>query len=140
MISTKNIKSNLKFLTEIVLFYPVILQAISDISKNSDEYGLILKWGVVVFSLIISYLFIDKFNDVAKDWAKRLTSIFIIVSILSFAIQFYLLALIQGMDNVSYTIAFALGLSMISTVSFPIIVLILIIGYLTIRYLVNSFK
>lgn len=134
VINTSKIKENLKFLIEIVLFYPIILQAISDISKNEDPYDLIFKWGVVIFSLIISYLLVDNFGQMMGDFEKSMANIFAITSIVSFAFQFYLLAVIQSVKNVSYFIVFLFGLSMSSSIVFPITALILIISSVLIRY------
>jgi hypothetical protein len=130
-------KSRLQLLIEISLFYPLILETIS---SATDKDSLVLKWGFIIFCLIITHLCSDYFIDHAQKWAKSFANLFIILSLLSFGAQLYLLAFMQGMLNVSYITAFLFGLSTISIVTFPAILLLLIAGYVSIHYFSNSFK
>lgn len=130
-----NLQSKLKFLTEISLFYPVILQALS-----KDDPEIIFRWGVVIFSLILSFLFIDYFDKNSEVWAKKFVNFFIIGGIVSYGVQLYIFSLLFSKGTISDYLVFFLAISTTTIIVFPVVIMLFMTGYLAVKYFLGAFK
>ena len=107
----KSLENKIQFCVVLSMFLPVLLEALFDISKSGEGSGVIMKYGIIVFFLILNYLLFE--------WRKERLTLrqldyinWVFVSMtLCFAVVILFFALLAN-DNLK-------SLTLVSYLSFP---------------------
>lgn len=118
----KSLNERFQFVMTLVLFYPVMLQAVLGISAAADGNKTVLEYGLVIGILVLDYLFLEVIKTRILPIIARYTDLLLLLELVAFIPVYYVLAYLQSHPTVSviYGVAFGDGALAILIVPFII--------------------
>lgn len=125
-----DLKNRFQFVIGLVLFFPVILDALNKASQVSDisSSETVLKYTSAIASILTAYLMLEILGEKVWTWLKKTLNYLLMVEMALFVSTFYFLASSVGkaVESISWWTMWTYKVDFFSLLLIPIVIFVLL--------------